>query len=86
MSKVGKYALAKGTARVPELLFSMGTVIYCACVFPKIQSKFPESVLPYLLIGQLKIRELTPVPSELLSMGKGIIIIISKYLSRSNRI
>ena len=69
--------MAIGTAPVPELLFSMGTVIYCACVFPKIQSyKFSESVLPYLLIGQLKTRELTPVPLELLSMGTGIIIII----------
>ena len=33
-----KYAVAIGTAPVPELLFSMGTVIYRACVFPKIQS------------------------------------------------
>ena len=32
------FAVAIGTAPVPELLFSMGTVIYRACVFPKIQS------------------------------------------------
>ena len=32
------YAVAIGTAPVPELLFSVGTVIYRACVFPKIQS------------------------------------------------
>ena len=31
-------AVAIGTALVPELLFSMGMVIYCTCVFPKIRS------------------------------------------------
>ena len=32
------YAVAIGMAPIPELLFSMGMVIYCACVSPKIQS------------------------------------------------
>ena len=53
MSQQIYYTVAIGTAPVPGLLFSMGTIIYRACVFPKIQSRenFSESVLPYLLTG-----------------------------------
>ena len=69
----GFFAVAIGTAPVPEIIFSIGTAVNIACVLTKIQSlqNFQKPIFLYLFISQLRTRDLTSVLFQFISVGMG---------------